>query len=219
MKDLCHAAHVSKATVLHYVNEGLLPKPLKTSPNMAYYDPSCIERIAFIKNIQQKYGLPLEAIKRLLKERDLGRNISTLLELQEFIYGSGEGERFSMKEFSRATGLTITQVKAYVETGILIPLFDGQFDAEDVAVGKALKRSIVLGMTPEKASFYPRLAKEIVEAEMEMRKSLTADLPHEKDAAATLELTRTARALRSYVIDRFFQRRLLKTRGLKDHGK
>jgi len=58
-----------------------------------------------------------------------------------------------------------------------------------------------------------------VEAEMEMRKTLTADLHHEADAVATLELTRMARALRSYVIDRVFQRRLLKTRGLKKHRK
>jgi len=54
---------------------------------------------------------------------------------------------------------------------------------------------------------------------MEMRKTLTADLHHEADAVATLELTRMARALRSYVIDRVFQRRLLKTRGLKKHRK
>ena len=49
MKQLADATGVAKSTILLYVKRGLLPKPVKTSPNMAYYDPICIQRIAFIK--------------------------------------------------------------------------------------------------------------------------------------------------------------------------
>ncbi len=34
MKQLTQAAGVTKATVQFYVREGLIPKPVKTSPNM-----------------------------------------------------------------------------------------------------------------------------------------------------------------------------------------
>ena len=218
MKELCQAAGVSKATVIHYVNEGLLPKPLKTSPNMAYYHPSCVERLIFIKQVQAKRRLPLAAIKRLLKERDAGRDITTLLELQEYIFGLGK-KRLTREQFEKAAGLTGEQVSEYLEAGLLIPLMDDHFDPEDVAVGKALKDSRQYGLTAAKAAFYNDLAREIVEAEMALRWSLTADLPHEEDARATMTIIRTARALRSYVIDRVLQRRLIKIKGLKDNEK
>jgi DNA-binding transcriptional MerR regulator len=219
MKELSGATGVSKATIIYYVNEGLLPQPLKTSRNMAYYDPSCIERIGFIQQIKRKHRLPLAAIKRLLKERDQGRDIAALVELQEFVFGPGRSRRLNLAQFAEATGLSIDQVRAYLDAEILIPMEHELFDSEDVAVGKALCASLEFGLTSERAAFYPRLAKEIVEEEMEMRRKLTAELPYEEDAKATLELTRTARVLRSYQIDRVFQRRLMKTRGLKDHGK
>ncbi len=219
MKELSSATGVSKATIIYYVNEGLLPQPLKTSRNMAYYDPSCIERISFIQQIKRKHRLPLAAIKRLLKERDQGRDITTLVELQEFVFGPGRTRRLSLAQFVEATGLSIDQVRAFLDTEILIPMERELFDSEDVAVGKALRASLEFGLTSEIAAFYPRLAKEVVEEEMEMRRKLTEELPYEEDAKATLELTRTARALRSYLIDRVFQRRLIKTHGLKDHGK
>ena len=43
------ATGVPKSTILHYLKEGLLPKPYKTCWNMAYYLPACVERITFIK--------------------------------------------------------------------------------------------------------------------------------------------------------------------------
>ena len=36
MKELMEATGVTKATILHYVKEGLLPEPVKTGRNMAY---------------------------------------------------------------------------------------------------------------------------------------------------------------------------------------
>ena len=43
--ELVRQAGVTRATVHHYVREGLLPQPIKTSRNMALYDPSCVERV------------------------------------------------------------------------------------------------------------------------------------------------------------------------------
>jgi DNA-binding transcriptional MerR regulator len=52
ISELAAAAGVPVATVRHYLREGLLPEPEKTSRNMAYYPPQLVERIQLIKQLQ-----------------------------------------------------------------------------------------------------------------------------------------------------------------------
>lgn len=68
--ELSRLTHVSARTIRFYVEEGLLPKPVKTHRNMAYYDPACVPRIAAIKKAQRERFLPLEVIGRILREND-----------------------------------------------------------------------------------------------------------------------------------------------------
>ena len=49
ISELAERADVPVATVRHYLREGLLPEPVKTSRNMAYYPPEFAERIRLIK--------------------------------------------------------------------------------------------------------------------------------------------------------------------------
>jgi hypothetical protein len=83
------------------------------------------------------------------------------------------------------------------------------FDSEDLIIGRLLKRLRELGLTPAEASFYPRLAREMVNFEMAIRNRLVKGLSLEDNATLTLELTRGARALRPYIIDRIFQHRVM----------
>ena len=64
ISQLAQKAGVSIPTVKHYVREGLLPPPMKTSRNMAYYSEADIHRIRFVKKLQKEKFLPLEVIKR-----------------------------------------------------------------------------------------------------------------------------------------------------------
>ncbi len=50
-------------TIKHYLREGLLPEPVKTSRNMAYYPPEFVDRIRLIKRLQEERFMPLKAIK------------------------------------------------------------------------------------------------------------------------------------------------------------
>lgn len=219
MRELVAAAGVSKSTILHYLNEGLLPPPVKTSRNMAYYDPRCVERLTFIKVMQSKHHLPLAAIKEVLRDLEQGRELAPLLELNAAIFGRPDDqERLDEKSFSRATGLGPREVVQLMAAGLLQPLQKGRFDQEDVAMGRILRRSLDLGLTPADCAYYPRLAAEIVDQEMALRRQLTAGLPFEQDAVLTLELTRAARALRAYVIDRVFQHRVMAMKNLKAQG-
>ena len=215
MQDLVAATGVPKSTILHYLNEGLLPEPVKTSRNMAYYSPACVERLTFIKVMQSKYRLSLGLIKKFLQEGKVGPEIEPLLELRSFIFGrQDDRELLDLAAFCRATGLTAREVAELTEQGLLLPLEPERFDAEDLTIGRVLKRCRELGITLEEASFYPRLAREMVDHEMALRDRLIKGLSLEDNATLTMELTRGARALRPYIIDRMFQHRVMSRKGI-----
>jgi len=66
ISELAERAEVPVATVRHYLREGLLPDPVKTSKNMAYYPPEFVERIRTIKRLQEDRFMPLRVIKEAL---------------------------------------------------------------------------------------------------------------------------------------------------------
>jgi DNA-binding transcriptional MerR regulator len=73
MRELAEASGVPAPTIKHYLREGLLPEPVKTSRNMAYYPPEFVDRIKLIKRLQEERYLPLKAIKDVLDSRERSR--------------------------------------------------------------------------------------------------------------------------------------------------
>jgi DNA-binding transcriptional MerR regulator len=210
MQELVAASGLAKSTILHYLNEGLLQAPVKTSRNMAYYSPECLERLSFIKVMQGKYRFSLAMIKQFLQEGKSSTEIEPFLELRSFIFdGPGDQELLDLAAFCRATGLTTAEVEELQRAELLLPLDPERFDAEDQAIGRVLKRCRELGLPLEEATFYPRLAQQIVDHEMALRDRLIKGLSLEANATLTLEMTRGARTLRPYIIDRVFQRRVM----------
>lgn len=63
---LARMSGVPAATIKHYLREGLLPPPKRTSRNMAYYDVALVPRIQRIKQLQRTRFLPLEVIRDVL---------------------------------------------------------------------------------------------------------------------------------------------------------
>jgi predicted DNA-binding transcriptional regulator AlpA len=216
MKELTEATGLPKSAILHYIAQGLLPEPVRTGPNMAYYDPACIERIKFIKTMQSRYAFPLGKIKMILARKDQGKDTTTLIELSETIFGSADGAPLDKAAFRDATGLSSEQVKALIESGLLLPLQTGRYNEQDVAIGKSYAQGLALGITVSDMAFYAVAAKRIVDEEMRLRARFTADLPEDQDAGLTQRLVQSARATRNYVIDRTFQRRIAAAGHLKD---
>jgi DNA-binding transcriptional MerR regulator len=68
--ELAEASGVPSATIRHYVREKLLPEPVKTSRNMAYYPPEYVDRIRTIKQLQEERFMPLKVIRELLSRDD-----------------------------------------------------------------------------------------------------------------------------------------------------
>jgi DNA-binding transcriptional MerR regulator len=73
MRELAEASGVPAPTIKHYLREGLLPEPVKTSRNMAYYPPEFVDRIKLIKQLQEERYLPLKAIKDVLDSQERSR--------------------------------------------------------------------------------------------------------------------------------------------------
>jgi DNA-binding transcriptional MerR regulator len=93
MAELVRRTGLKKETIHFYINNGLLPRPVKTERNVAYYDESYVERLKHIKELQQRYFLPLKVIREILvqtnaemstAEMDLLKvGVSGLIQLQE----------------------------------------------------------------------------------------------------------------------------------------
>lgn len=219
MKALMEATGVSKATIVHYLKEGLLPAPVRTTRNMAYYDASCVERILFIKKMQAHHRLPLSQIKLILDQRDKGREVTSLIELKEIVFGNQGRIRLDRAAFCKASALSPEEIETCLAAKLLRPQEKGIFDQEDVAAGQVLRVCIDLGISVEEAEFYPRLAEAVVDKEMAIQRRLASEKTYGEAIHTTMELTRVARMLRAYIFDRVFQERALLQEKAKKHSR
>jgi DNA-binding transcriptional MerR regulator len=139
MGELARASGVSAATIKHYLREGLLPEPVKTSRNMAYYPAEFVDRIKMIKQLQEERYMPLRVIKDLLEEDpDRAR---ALIELGDKLLEhalAGESERISAAEVRRYD-VPQDVLDRLAELGVLTPDGDG-YSPSDVRIVEAISR-------------------------------------------------------------------------------
>ncbi len=83
MTELAERSGVSAGTIKHYLREGLLPEPVRTSRNMAYYPPEFVDRIRLIKRLQEERFMPLRLIKGVMDEDP--ERAEALMELEDRI--------------------------------------------------------------------------------------------------------------------------------------
>jgi DNA-binding transcriptional MerR regulator len=140
MGELAEASGVSAATIKHYLREGLLPEPVKTSRNMAYYPAEFIERIRLIKQLQEERYMPLRVIKDLLEEDpDRAR---ALIELGDRMLEralAGESERVSAAEVRHRYGVPQEALDRLAELGVLTPDSKG-YSPTDLRIVEAISR-------------------------------------------------------------------------------
>jgi DNA-binding transcriptional MerR regulator len=219
MKEITAATGLPKSTILFYTSQGLLPAPEKTSPNMAFYDPDCIERIRLIRQMQERHRLTLFEIKRFLDEQGNGPGLGATIKLNREIFGSERPRRLlDAHAFCRKTGLSTRQLEELQQARVLLPLEEGRYDAEDVGMGRMILDAFGLGIRAEELAYYAELGEKIVDREMALRNKITASLPYTEDAAATTRMVKNARMCRSYIIDRLFQHRVAAMKDLKDQN-
>jgi DNA-binding transcriptional MerR regulator len=167
MGALAEASGVPAATIKHYLREGLLPQPVKTSRNMAWYSPEYVDRIKLIKRLQEERYLPLNVIKRILENEpdqvaarlELG---DTLLERSQQLAG---GKGITRKQAIAKLGLPDEVLDGFERIGAIEPLGSNksprysQPDAEFLAAIAEFRESgygEALGFTVYDALIYMR---------------------------------------------------------------
>jgi len=140
MSELAEASGVSAGTIKHYLREGLLPDPVKTSRNMAYYPPDFVERIQLIKRLQEERFMPLKAIRRVLD--DDPERARALVEVEDKILARaqrGEATRMSRADAERRYDIPREALARLEEIGVLTPNSRG-YGALDARMLEAISR-------------------------------------------------------------------------------
>lgn len=147
--QLAEASGVPVPTIKHYRREGLLPEPVKTSRNMAYYPPEFIERIRLIKRLQEERFMPLKAIRAVLDESP--DRASAMLELEDQILDralAAERSRTSVAEVRRRYGVPGEVLERLEQLGVLTPN-DRGYSPSDVTIIEAIGRFRASGYDEE----------------------------------------------------------------------
>ena len=171
MRELAEASGVSAGTIKHYLREGLLPEPVKTSRNMAWYPPEFVERIQLIKDLQERRFMPLKAIKGLLDLED-------------------EGTRMSARELKERFGVPQEVLDRLAELEVVAPNSRG-YGSNDVRIVEAISRFRAggyderIGFTVYDTLRYKKALTELVSEEVDV---LMDRLAGEVDADRAMEL-------------------------------
>ncbi len=173
---------VTRATVHHYVKEGLLPEPEKTSRNMALYDADCIERVLLIKGLQQRFRRSLAEVKTLLEE---ARGHEGLAQLHALVEREATSPLPSMLDKNREsldrnalvtrTGFDREELDRMEDLGLLAAAGKGEkrtYAPVDVDVADALSKLAEAGFDrehgfiPEDAVVYLDTLQELLRKEL-----------------------------------------------------
>jgi DNA-binding transcriptional MerR regulator len=185
--ELAEASGVSVPTIKHYLREGLLPEPVKTSRNMAYYPPEFVERIRLIKQLQEERFMPLRAIKSVL-DADPER-ARALLELEDRILDralAGERTRTSAAEVRERYGVPKEVLDRLEKLEVLSPNSRG-YSPSDVKIIEAISRFRAggydeeIGFTVYDTLRYKSAIEDLVRQEVEVvMERLAGEVPPER---------------------------------------
>jgi DNA-binding transcriptional MerR regulator len=187
MGELAEASGVPAPTIKHYLREGLLPEPVKTSRNMAYYPPEFVDRIKLIKQLQEERFMPLKAIKSILDEDP--ERARALVELEDRILDralAGERTRTSATEAREHYGVPKEVLDRLEELEVLSPNRRG-YSPSDVKIIEAISRFRAggydeeIGFTVYDTLRYKRALEELVREEVGMvMDRLAGEVPPER---------------------------------------
>ena len=159
MKQLSATTGVPKATIQFYIKEGLIPKPIKTHTNMAYYSEEHINALRLVRELQAKRYLPLSVIKQIVKHRGdtlSADEIRTIVELDGKLFRGLEESliirKATAKQLSERTGVSFKEMRDLERMRILHPVRRGKkkyYDEDDIRFLECWKKMRQLGFTEE----------------------------------------------------------------------
>jgi DNA-binding transcriptional MerR regulator len=165
IRELVKHSGVSKETIHYYIREGLLPKPRKQGRNVAEYDDGFVERIRFIKELQDRYFFPLAVIKNIFRKQRNSAEWQSFLNLRSEYFSPVDqflpNEIAGEDPFRNETGLGEKWLARMEEWNIINPsVRDGSkvYSQDDITLGKLIVEMDNIGLGP-KDGFDPEALK------------------------------------------------------------
>lgn len=219
MSKLARMSGVPAATIKHYVKEGLLPEPQRTSRNMAYYSVALVPRIRAIKELQSTRYLPLKVIKDVLDEAaatgiTLGQAVEAVLRRQA-------GDEFRTRQELLEAGVPKGQLEFFESVGLVEQVEqDGEkgFTGDDLSLLRVLGSARRAGITPEMLPYtilqpYMNAVRDLAELELELFEK--GVVPHAGDELQHLVLVASELSERLVVV---LRRKMLTALARKRRG-
>jgi DNA-binding transcriptional MerR regulator len=154
--EVARRAGVSVSTVHYYLQQGLLTPPVKTSRNMAYYDPQTADEIKLIQELQSKKYMPLSAIKLIIKAKREGQDINHIEDMKGFmedIFQPAENdaayEEVSLAELTAATALPESVIRELEQMDLIVPVKKEHgitYNYMDILIAQAVKKLTGCGL-------------------------------------------------------------------------
>lgn len=146
MRDLVRETGVPVATLHFYAASGLLPQAQKQSRTSARYSTATIDRVRWIRSVQQELRLPLRAIRGILDE--LGQipvsELRTRMALGEML-----GRQTLVPPAVDAPELDAGTVAALEEMGLIAAAPDGERGPADQRLMRLVAAMRAAGFTEE----------------------------------------------------------------------
>lgn len=159
MKELTAATGVPKGTIQFYIKEGLIPKPVKTKQNMAYYTEAHVNAVRLVKELQTKRFFPLAVIKKIMANRKSGLNVSEVRVIAEMdgklfrnLEESLTVKKITADQLSARTGAKAGELKDLEQKAILHPVKKGTrkyYDEDDIHFMECWRKMRELGFSEE----------------------------------------------------------------------
>jgi len=210
MNEITKNTGINKSTVLYYLSLGLLPEPIRTSKNMAYYPAIYLDIIPVIRYLQEKMHLPLGIIKQLIDnigfQRFTTENaihyyetfLSPLKQKEDHVF-------YNSKEFINISNLESHEIRQLENSELLFPSGSELYYNEDLLVANAFKKLKDYGITvsdiKKLADKTETLAYEVHELYHKYAKGLDSEEEQELTKAMRKELE----TIFGYLINKYMQ--------------
>jgi len=123
MHDLEKLSDFSRATINFYIHEGILPVPIKSAKNMAYYDETFVEKLRRVRELK-KAGYSLPQIKQFMNVKQGEENDIILQALNNInrLLPSESADNTVTREQIKAIGFTDENLDELIKIDVIYPI-------------------------------------------------------------------------------------------------
>jgi DNA-binding transcriptional MerR regulator len=170
MRELEKLTELSRATINFYIREGILPMPLKSAKNMAYYDHDFIRRLDRIKKLK-KAGFSLGQIRQFMNaEQELDNEfvMEVIGNINRLMPNETENQTVTLDRI-RSIGFDDDSLRDLLKMNLIIPIdAEGQvFPAYNLTICEFVKYFLDYGLPMSVAKVVVQKMVELTEIENE----------------------------------------------------